>query len=502
MSSVVQGLGEGPGSLAQLGELGAGLVDLMRLGLRVPDGFVVTAEAQREAAAAGQMPAAVWEQVVEALLDLRERAGAERGDGIPALVVRPSAPPGMRGALPSFAGIGISGETAAGASRDDAAFGEVLWSARAALLRRWAYSVHGLAEGELPATGEQGPAAEAGALESFLAARDAAPPEEPIDQLKQAIATIWRAWDGGAVAARRRDLRGVPAAAGTAVVVQLFVLGRDALRGTVFTREPETGSPEPVGYLLDGPSDREGRKRRVRLSAMRRRLGRELYRELSTSIPLLEAGWRDLCEIDFVIDGGSLWFAGVRKARRSSGTAVRVAVDMAHEGLIGKDEALLRVPLSALLELQTPIAPRGNAAEGDSSRLVPAQPDMHTSQLLDWCDERRWLRIAQSAPRGWTLVSSAAEISHARATRLLLDLDGLLQDEAPLGESLSAATSAGAEELGIQLADMPAGGDLTLPPGPWTLVVGSPARSWAARLLGARPTHAAALAREPGMEPA
>jgi pyruvate,orthophosphate dikinase len=496
VSRTVQTFDEGSGSPTQLGELGSGLVDLQRLELRVPAGFILTREAHRAATADGQIPADIWEEVVEALLELRERS-VPRGDGLdagrlPPVVVRSSPPAGMQGVLPSFVGIGISDERLAEAETSDAELAATLWRTRTTLLCRWAVTIHGLDEAELMlGPGDPDPVAQARLLESALRERDALPPVEPIDQLRQAITAIWRAWDAPA-AQSQRDLRGI-SAPGTAVVIQLFVGGHDSSSGTVYTREPSTGSPEPVGSLRAGPAGGVAAERRVRLSSMRRRMSRELYRELSDAIPLLEAGWRDLCEIGFVLEAGQLWFVGIRKAMRASSAAVRVAVDLAHEGLISRDEALMRVPLSALLELQAPIAPRELSlqAPGGEVQLVPAQPDIHTAQLLDWCDERRWLTVGQSAPRGWTRLGTAQGIAEARVGRLLIDIDGLLGEGASLSASLTAATRTPASELGVHLADIPPGGDITLPPGPWTLVVHSPARSWAARLLGARPTLAA-----------
>jgi phosphoenolpyruvate synthase/pyruvate phosphate dikinase len=437
MSRFVHRLHAGAATVAQLGELGAGLVGLQRLELPVPRGFVITTEAHREAIRArGQMPAEVWEEIAMALLDLREGdPGATRRDGegaLPAVVVRPSPPARLRHVLPS------------------------------------------VTEPKLEEAGE-------------------------VDRIRQAITAIWQAWESPRAVARR-ELLDLPADACTGVVVQVL-LGEasDCDRGTVFTRDPETGSPEPVGSLLARRRERRTRERRTRLSALRQQLSRELYRQLVGAIPLLEASRREVCEIDFVVHDDALWFVGIRQAERSSAAAVRVAVDMAHEGLITREEALARVPLSALLELQAPIAPREHArqAQPGEVRLVPAQPDINTARLLDWCEERRWLQVAQASPPGWASVDSAQQIAGAHAERLLLDLGPLLAEATPLRESLASATRAEAHELGVQLADIPPGGDLTLPPGPWTLVVGDANRSWAARLLGARPTRPASLGETP-----
>jgi hypothetical protein len=471
MSRFVHDLRGGPASAAVLGELGAGLVGMQRLELPVPRGFVLSSQAHRAAIeAGGRMPAEVWEEVAMALLDLRDgaavtravdareqdgghaqpatpqRGDGESGSGAPDVAVRPSPPPHMGDVLPSFgraqAGGPAPGQPAAGAHND-------------------------------------------------------------VDRVRQAILSIWSAWESPQAAAQR-DLRGISSQDGTAIVVLAEVGGQGELgRGTIFTRDPESGSPEPVGRLGSETPEQHAdggvaELATVRLSALRQQLSRELYRQLAGAIPLLEADWRDLCEISFVVDADQLWFVGIRQAERSSRAAVRVAVDMANEGMIAREQALSRVPLSALLELQAPIAIqlRDSAASGEA-RLVPAQPDIHTTQLLDWCDERRWLQVAQSVPSGWTPIARAAEIASASASRLLLDIASLRAEFAPLRESLAAATRTQASELGVQLGDLPRGGDLTLPPGAWTLVVGDAARSWAARLLGARPTRPASSSGVP-----
>jgi hypothetical protein len=432
MSGFVHGLSSGPATAAQLGELGAGLVGLQRLELPVPRGFVISTQAHRAAIrAGGQMPADVREEIVVALLDLRARGGD------------------------------LAGRTA------DAAVPPVV--VRPSPPARLRHVLPSLTE---PDSREGG----------------------AVDRVVQAIAAIWHAWESPPVVARR-ELLDLPADACTAIVVQALVGNAPGPgRGTVFTRDPETGSPEPLGSFVAAGRERRWHERRTRLSALRQQLSRDLYRQLVGAIPLLEASWREVCEIDFVVDGDALWFVGIRQAGRSSAAAVRIAVDMAHEGMITREEALVRVPLSALLELQAPIAPRGRRhARPGELRLVPAQPDIRTVRLLDWCDERRWLRVAHAAPTGWTRVSSARQLASARGDRLLLDLGPLLAEATPLREALAGAASTDARELGVQLADVPHGGDVMLPPGPWTLVVGDPSRSWAARLLAARPTRPASL---------
>ncbi|HEX3910423.1 MAG TPA: hypothetical protein VHW67_06965 [Solirubrobacteraceae bacterium] len=461
MSRFVHDLHGGPSGLSVLGELGAGLVGLQRLELAVPRGFVISTQAHRAAIEAdGAMPAEVWEEIVVALLDLRsapaeaqlatagegaaERSGPSYEHGMPPVAVRPSPPAHMCEAMPSFycpaAETAASGETVA----EDAG---------------------------------------------------------GVDRIRRAITAIWGAWEDPQVASQR-DLRGISASAGTAIVVQIDVgAGADVSRGTIFTRDPESGSPEPVGRLVADPPEppasdtdrRELDRPSVRLSALRQQLTRERYRQLAGAIPLIEASRREVCAIDFVVDPAQLWFVGIRQAERSGEAAVRVAVDMANEGMISREEALTRVPLSALLQLQAPIAARElerSSAAGEA-RLVPAQPDIHTTQLLDWCDERRRLRVAGAVPDGWTLASSSEQIAGSGAARLLLDIAALQAEQAPLWESLATAALAPAIELGVQLAELPHGGDLVLPPGPWTLVVAEPTRTWAARLLSARTTRSA-----------
>ena len=497
MSRFVHGLDSGPATVARLGELGSGLVDLQRYELAVPRGFVVSTQAHRLAATSGvQMPAEVWEDITVALMDLREPSSRASGaaDSVVSILpvaVRPSPPPRMRGVLPSFAGLGLGEPSQAGAAGSDDE--DALWRSHERLLRQWARWVHLIDVAAIYVAAAQGagPQERARALEDLLwTTREAVLPPEPIDQIRQAIAAIWRAWDAPE-ASRRRELTGISEDAGTGIVVQQLVGSHASSgRGRVFTREPTTGSPEPVASFLTGSHAHSGADKLARLSSLRPALPAELFRQLAVAIPLLEASWRDLCEISFVVESERLWFVGIRQAERSSAAAVRVAVDMAHEGLLAAEEALARVPLSALLQLQAPVIARRQPRQPpeEQLKLVPAQPDIHTAQLLDWCDERRRLTVAESPPSGWTRIGSAEEIATVHTSRMLLDMAGLQTDMRALRESLNAATHADVAELGLQLTDIPDGGDLTLPPGPWTLIVSGPTRSWAARLLGARPT--------------
>jgi pyruvate,orthophosphate dikinase len=166
--------------------------------------------------------------------------------------------------------------------------------------------------------------------------------------LHEAVEAVVRSWDGERAVAYRR-LRGLDDATGTAVVVQAMVDGTAAGfsgTGVVFTRDPATGAPGLTGEFLPGargPDLVDGRRTPEPLATLA--TGHPLaYRELAQAAGRLERELADLCEIEFTVEGGRLWLLQVRAAKRTERARLRVAVDLAREGLISREEAVRRCP--------------------------------------------------------------------------------------------------------------------------------------------------------------
>jgi pyruvate,orthophosphate dikinase len=144
------------------------------------------------------------------------------------------------------------------------------------------------------------------------------------------------------------------------VTVQAMVFGnRDQESGTgvVFTRDPATGSPGVYGDFLvcaQGEDVVAGGRNTEPLEAMQYALP-EAFRDLEAALPLIEAEYRDMTDVEFTVESGRLWILQARPGQRSGPAAVRIAVDLVDEGLIGVDGAIDRVPVAALEQLQAPV---------------------------------------------------------------------------------------------------------------------------------------------------
>jgi hypothetical protein len=191
------------------------------------------------------------------------------------------------------------------------------------------------------------------------------PAEEPgralpralLAQVREAVEAIWRAWDPEPAYAQLRTAA-PPRERGIAVVVQRAIETAGAApsgRGRLITRDPETGLPGAVGCF---ESTDDSSLAALHLAAP------AAYAALSDGGVLIESAYRDMCEISFAIDDGELWLLDARTAERTPAAAVRVAVDLVEEGLIELDEALERVSLPALDRLQQALgAGRDGSAE-------------------------------------------------------------------------------------------------------------------------------------------
>jgi len=409
-----------------VGERGAGLARMHRLGLPVPTGFTLTTDAWRAWQRVGaQMPLDLSRALRGELVHLIHELTSEQTQGGPIrLVVRPSPPVHVPDGPPEK-----------------------------------------LLALELDPAEEPG-----GALPRALLA-----------QVREAVETIWRAWDPEPAYAQLRAAS-PPRERGIAVVVQRAIesAGRaPSGSGRLITRDPETGAPGAVGCFAPA-TDRS-------LATLRVTAPGE-YAALSDAGVLIESAYRDMCEISFAIDGGELWLLDARAAERTPAAAIRVAVDLVEEGLIELDEALERVSLPALDLLQQALGAAGNGGVE-----VP-----QLGRLLMWCDERTQVAVETHAPLGWPSVSTRKQALALDAQSAVIDLSPVpTASSSALRSVVRATLGSGANALALQLPDAPIERDLRLPPAPWRAIVASPRHTWAARLLAAR----AHVSEEPDTRP-
>ena len=372
-----------------LGGKGANLAEMTRLGIPVPPGFTVTTQAcLRYLADDNTMPAEVWEQVLGALRDVEQVLDKRFGDPTSPLLVscRSGAKFSMPGMMDTVLNIGLNDDTAKGlvALTGDAHF---VFDSYRRLIQMFGTVVLGLRD-ELfenvlaSARVARGVASDADLsvddLRSVVARfRDIAAqfPTDPTEQLRMAIEAVFASWNGKR-AVDYRNAAGIPHDLGTAVNVQAMVfgnLGEHSATGVTMTRSGATGQPGLEGdYLINAQGEDvvSGTRATRPLETLAEAMP-QAHAELQRTAAALEAHYRDMQDIEFTIEDAKLWLLQTRDGKRTAQAAVRIAVDLANEGLITQQDALRRVTPSQIdffLHPQLAAAARKQAA--DEGRLI------------------------------------------------------------------------------------------------------------------------------------
>jgi pyruvate, orthophosphate dikinase len=204
-------------------------------------------------------------------------------------------------------------------------------------------------------------------------------PDDPFAQLDGAIGAVFRSWHSPRAAAYRKH-HGLSAAGGTAVVVQAMVFGNlDAKSGAgvVFSRNPMTGANDPFGAWLPGGQGDDivsGTTDVGSLSSLRDTQP-AIYTELATAARKLERIATDVQDVEFTVEGGKLWLLQTRVAKRSAQAAVRVALALHNEGVVGDVDLLCRIdPAQVETLLQPSLQPETRLAAKLLAKGLPACP--------------------------------------------------------------------------------------------------------------------------------
>lgn len=356
----------------RLGGKGAGLVEMrQKLGLPVPDAFVLSTALCRRFLATG------WpdglDDAIDRKLEALERATAQYfGDRErPLLVsVRSGAPVSMPGMMDTILNLGANAVTIAGlaARTGDERFACDTW---ARFCRMYAATVLGISRDDL---GDNLPREASLAVLNAdidrvrnICAREGTPiPDDPRAQLRGAIEAVFRSSrsERARVYCEREGLgEDMP----TAVLVQVMAfgnLGMSSGTGVAFSRNPSTGTGETYGDFLANAQGEDvvaGIRASRPLAAMRETLP-EAHDELGDVLRRVERHYRDLCDVEFTVQEGRLQILQVRAGKRSAIAAARIAIDLANEGLISRDEAVRRIAPEQVRQLKAAARVRDGAA--------------------------------------------------------------------------------------------------------------------------------------------
>ncbi|HWG84467.1 MAG TPA: PEP/pyruvate-binding domain-containing protein, partial [Deinococcales bacterium] len=359
-----------------LGGKGANLCEMTRLGLPVPPGFTITTDACRYYSAHGQVPEGMWDQVKAKVEKLQNATGKAFGSSEKPLLVsvRSGAKFSMPGMMDTILNLGMNDvvvETWAKATGNDRA----AWDSYRRFIQMFGDVVMDVPKHEFEEALEHAKAAKGVKLDTELDAGDLRElvgiykrilregagvdfPQDPWEQLQGAVQAVFRSW-GNKRAVTYRQLHGIPDSLGTACNVQAMVfgnLGDNSGTGVGFTRNPATGELEPFGEFLinaQGEDVVAGVRTPEPLSRLQNILP-EVYAQLLELTRGLEKTMRDMQDFEFTVEDGKLYMLQTRNGKRTAKAAVKIATDLAREGLITQDEALSRVDPASLDQLLHP----------------------------------------------------------------------------------------------------------------------------------------------------
>jgi pyruvate, orthophosphate dikinase len=414
----VYGFAEGSREMRDLlGGKGANIAEMARLGppIRVPAGFTVTTEACVAYLAGGGFPPRLEAQIDAAVAALEREAGKRLGDPADPLLVsvRSGARESMPGMMDTVLNLGL-GEGAVGGLAERTRNERFAWDSCRRFVQMFGEVVCGIdamlfEQAIRAARDERGVSLDtelgaedlrrlAGEFKGIFAAQTGEElPQDPREQLIRAVSAVFDSWNGDRAIEYRR-LNRIPGEWGTAVNVQQMVFGNkgeDSGSGVAFSRDEISGAPSPSGdFLLNAQGEDvvSGTRNPDDLERMATLLP-EAHAQLLEILALLERHFGDMQDVEFTVEEGTLYMLQTRSAKRPPHAAVRVAVDMVAEGILGCEEALAKIDASKLEALLHPSFDPGYEFE-PLARGVPASPGVAKGSIV-FAAERAVERAAQ-----------------------------------------------------------------------------------------------------------
>ncbi len=398
-----------------LGGKGANLAEMCQLGLPAPPGFTLTTAVCARYLADGGFPPGLASQFDAALAAVETAAGRRFGDpDSPLLVsVRSGARASMPGMMDTVLNLGLNDDTVEGLARQsgDRRFA---YDCYRRFIQMYANVVLGLDHHLFEEILDDRKDAIGAAADTDLAADDWASvvaeykaaveaehgrpfPQDPRDQLWGAVRAVFDSWNNDR-AKFYRQLHAIPDDWGTAVNVQSMVfgnMGEDSATGVAFTRDPSTGEARLYGeYLINAQGEDVVagiRTPRPLTIAARAAMGEAqpsleealpaAFAELARVVAILERHYRDMQDIEFTIERGRLFLLQTRSGKRTASAALKIAVDLADEGVIDEAEAVRRIDPASLDQLLHPtIDP--NAERDVIAAGLPASPGAATGAIV------------------------------------------------------------------------------------------------------------------------
>ncbi|MDR6125566.1 pyruvate,orthophosphate dikinase [Sphingomonas sp. SORGH_AS802] len=478
----------GSGDKNLLGGKGANLAEMASIGLPVPPGFTIsTAMCTRYYDEGQQFPQSLRDEVAEGIAHIEGITGKVFGDhDNPLLVsVRSGARVSMPGMMDTVLNLGLNDQTVEGLARA-AGDERFAWDSYRRFIQMYADVVLELDHGAFEEALEIAKEDQGFTLDTELSAGDLKAlvveykklvraqwgkdfPQDVHDQLWGAVGAVFGSWQSERAKVYRR-LNDIPASWGTAVNVQAMVfgnMGETSATGVAFTRDPSKGDRAYYGeflinaqgedvvagirtpqYLTRAAREEAGAKPLSMEEAMP-----EVYGELARVFDTLETHYRDMQDIEFTVEKAKLWMLQTRSGKRTAKAALKIAVDMANEGLITEEEAVARVDPAALDQLLHPTldpqAKRDVIAKG-----LPASPGAASGKAVFDADTAEKRNAAGEAVILIRTETSPEDIHGMHAARgILTARGGMTSHAAVVARGMGRPCVSGAGSIAISAKD-------------------------------------------------
>jgi len=470
-----------------LGGKGANLDGMASIGLPVPPGFTITTELCTRYYADGETyPESLKAEIASGIAHIEGVTARKFGDPADPLLVsvRSGARVSMPGMMDTVLNLGLNDATVEGlaATSEDARFA---WDSYRRFIQMYSDVVLGLDHGAFEEALEIAKEDRGFYLDTELSADDwkvlvaeykrlvekqwGKPfPQDVHEQLWGAIGAVFGSWESDRAKVYRR-LNAIPSDWGTAVNVQAMVfgnMGETSATGVAFTRDPATGENAYYGeYLINAQGEdvvagirtpqyltRAARERAGAKPLSMEEAMPETYAELAGVFNILETHYRDMQDIEFTVQQGKLWMLQTRSGKRTAKAALKIAVDMAIEGLISEEEAVARVDPSALDQLLhptlDPAAPRDVLTKG-----LPASPGAASGQIVFDANTAERLNEMGEAVILVRIETSPEDIHGMHAARgILTARGGMTSHAAVVARGMGRPCVSGAGSLSIDSA--------------------------------------------------
>ncbi len=467
-----------------LGGKGANLAEMSGLGMPVPPGFTLTTDVCTAYYDNGEnYPNDLADQVTAAMGDMEKAAGAKFGDQEnPLLVsVRSGARASMPGMMDTVLNLGLNDNTVQALARSSGNE-RFAWDSYRRFIQMYSDVVLGIDHYKFEGLLEDLKEEKDLRLDTDLSSDDlrelvdhfkaevesaigVAFPQDVTAQLWGAIGAVFGSWQNARAVTYRR-LHDIPASWGTAVNIQAMVfgnMGEDSATGVAFTRDPSTGDKHFFGeYLINAQGEDvvAGIRTPQHLTkAARTEAGDDkpsleevmpaIFIELEAIYQRLEAHYRDMQDIEFTVQRGTLYMLQTRSGKRTAEAAIKIAVEMTNEGLLSREEAILRVAPDSLDQLLHPtLDPK--AERQVIGHGLPASPGAATGKVAFSADQAESLAAQGESILLVRIETSPEDIHGMHAARgILTSRGGMTSHAAVVARGMGRPCVSGAGQLRI-----------------------------------------------------